>query len=373
MASGKRDYYEVLGLGRDAAPDAIKKAYRKLAIQLHPDRNKEAGAEEKFKELSEAYAVLSDPEKKARYDQLGHAGIDQQYSSDDLYRNIDFSDLFGGMGFESILNQMFGFGGRASGPSRGRDLQVAHAITLEQAFSGVDAAIEYARLESCAACKGTGAEPGSKVDTCPTCRGQGQVQRLVRTPFGTMSQVSTCPDCRGEGKRIESPCRACRGSGHERHRRKVTVAVPAGIETGQSLRVAGQGEVGHRGGPPGDLYVQIQVQPHRRFERDGADLHTEQQISIPQAVLGTQVELETLDGKATLDVPAGSEAGKVLRLRGRGMPFLRGSGRGDLHVELRIQVPTKLSARARELLQELGKELDGAAPASPRKKRGLFG
>lgn len=372
MASGKRDYYEVLGVGRDAAPDAIKKAYRKLAIQLHPDRNKEAGAEEKFKELSEAYAVLSDPEKKARYDQLGHAGIDQQYSSDDLYRNIDFSDLFGGMGFESILNQMFGFGGRAAGPSRGRDLQVAHTITLEQAFTGTEAAIEYARLESCANCKGSGAEPGSKVDTCPTCRGQGQVQRLVRTPFGTMSQVSTCPDCRGAGQRIESPCRTCRGSGHERHRRKVTVAVPAGIESGQSLRVAGQGEVGHRGGPPGDLYVEIEVTRHPRFQRDGADLYVEQPISIPQAVLGTQVEVEALDGKVQVEVPPGSESGKVLRLRGRGMPYLRGSGRGDLHVALRIHVPTKLSEKARHLLEELGKELDGEVKA-PRKKRGLFG
>ncbi|MFO1535266.1 MAG: molecular chaperone DnaJ [Thermoplasmatota archaeon] len=371
--TGKRDYYDVLGVARDASPDAIKKAYRRLAIQLHPDRNKAADAEERFKELSEAYAVLSDAEKKARYDQFGHAGIDQRYTSEDLYRTIDFSDLFGGMGFESVFGNLFGFGGRHGGPSRGRDLQASHAITLEEAFTGTEAKLEYWRLEGCTHCKGSGAEPGSKVDTCPTCKGQGQVQRLVRTAFGTLSQVSACPDCRGEGRRIETPCKHCRGSGHDRHRRSVTVSIPAGIESGQTLRVAGQGEVGGRGGSYGDLYVEVQVRPHERFHREGADLVVEMPLSFPEAVLGTQQSLATLDGEVAVDVPPGSETGKVLRVRGRGMPYLRGSGRGDLHVRLRVAVPDKVSDKARHLLEELAKELDVDASRMGKRRKGLFG
>jgi molecular chaperone DnaJ len=371
MAAGKRDYYEVLGVPRDADADAIKKAYRKLAIQLHPDRNKEAGAEERFKEVSEAYAVLSDPQKRARYDQLGHAGIDQQYTSEDLFRGADFGDLFRGSGLEDLFAQMFGFGGRSAGPSRGRDLQTAHTLSLEEAFAGTEARIEYWRLEGCGRCKGAGAEPGSAVDTCPTCRGAGQVARIAQTMFGTMRQVSPCPDCRGEGRRITTPCRECGGSGHERHKRTVTVTVPAGIEAGQVLRVAGQGEVGGRGGPYGDLYVEVRVRPHERFHREGADLLVEAPISFPEAVLGTRLRLEAIDGEATVEVPPGSETGRVLRVKGRGMPFLRGSGRGDLHVRLRVVVPGKVSERARKLLEELATELE--VEARPKRRKGLFG
>jgi molecular chaperone DnaJ len=368
-ASGKRDYYEVLGVPRDAAPEAIKKAYRKLAIQLHPDRNKAPDAEERFKELSEAYAVLSDEQKRARYDQYGHAGIDSQYSADDLFRNIDFEDLFRGMGFEGIFGSMFG--GRRGGPARGRDLQVEHTITLAQAFTGTEATIDYHRLETCGACRGNGAEPGTAVDTCSTCGGAGQVQRLVRTAFGTLSQVSACPDCRGEGRRIQSPCRVCRGTGHDRKQRQVTVTIPAGIESGQSLRVAGQGEVGGRGGPYGDLYVEIRVKEDPRFQREGGDLLVELPLSIPEAVLGTEAEVETLEGPVTVTVPAGSETNRILRLRGKGMPYLRGTGRGDLHVRLRVVIPHKVSEKARRLLEELGEEL-GARKLGKR-KRGLFG
>lgn len=375
--AGKRDYYEVLGVARDAPADAVKKAYRKLAIQLHPDRNKAADAEEKFKELSEAYAVLSDTEKRARYDQLGHAGIDTQYSADDLYRNIDFEEMFRGMGLDSIFGNMFGFGGqgtRRGGPARGRDLQVEHSISLSEAFTGTEAAIEYHRLESCAHCKGAGAEPGTKVDTCPTCGGAGQVQRVVRTAFGTLQQVSACPDCRGEGRRIQTPCRTCRGSGHERHRRSVTVTIPAGIESGQSMRVSGQGEIGGRGGSYGDLYVEVHVKSDPRFERDGADLLTELPLTIPEAVVGTEAEIETLDGTVTVTVPAGSETNRVLRLRGKGMPYLRGSGHGDLHVRLRVLVPGKVSDKARKLLEELEGELEGAGRKLGKgKRKGLFG
>lgn len=378
MASGKRDYYEVLGVARDADAEAIKKAYRKLAIQLHPDRNKAPDAEERFKELSEAYAVLSDDAKKQRYDQFGHAGIDQQYSSEDLFRTIDFSDLFGGMGLDSLFGQMFGMGGGGrrggGGPSRGRDLQIAHGITLEQAFKGVEADLTYWRLEGCTHCKGTGAEPGSKVDTCPTCRGRGQVAQIRQTMLGTMQQVSTCPACGGEGRLIETPCKSCKGSGHDRHKRTVAVQIPAGIETGQTLRVAGQGEAGPRGGPSGDLFVEVHVAEHARFHREGADLVTEVPVSIPQAVLGTTVELETLDGTVELSVPSGAETGKTLRLRGKGMPYLRGSGRGDLHVRLRVVTPAKLSDKARGLIEELAKELDGELPKGPRKgsRQGLM-
>lgn len=371
-ASGKRDYYEVLGVAKGSSPDEVKKAYRKLAIQLHPDRNKAADAEEKFKELSEAYAVLSDPEKRARYDQLGHAGIDSQYSSDDLFRGVDFEDLFRGMGFESIFGSMFGFGGRGDGGGRGRDLQVEHGITLQQAFTGTEATIDYARLETCTHCKGAGAEPGTKVDTCSTCGGSGQLQRLVRTAFGTLSQVSACHDCRGEGRRIQTPCRQCQGSGHERRRRSVTVSIPAGIESGQSLRVAGQGEVGGRAGAYGDLYVAVHVRNDPRFERDGADLLAELPLSIPEAVLGTEAEVETLDGTVTVTVPPGSETNRVLRLRGKGMPFLRGTGRGDLHVRLRVVIPDKVNDKARKLLEELAQELGTERKLGKGKKRGLF-
>jgi molecular chaperone DnaJ len=367
VPSGKRDYYEVLGVGRDAPPEAIKKAYRKLAIQLHPDRNKAAGSEEKFKELSEAYAVLSDPEKKARYDQFGHAGIDQQYSSEDLFRNVDFGDLFRGMGFESIFGDMFGFGRRSGGPQRGRDLQVSHTITLEQAFTGTTTDVTYWRLEGCDHCSGSGAEPGSKVTTCATCRGQGQVARMMRTAFGTLQQVGACPDCEGQGRTVERPCRTCQGSGHDRHKRTVTVTIPAGIDDGQSLRVAGQGEVGMRNGPYGDLYVEIHVRDEGRFQRDGPDLVTELPISIPQSVLGTTISLPTLDGDVDLHVPAGTESGKVLRLRGKGMPHLRGSGRGDLHVRVRVVTPGRLSEKARKLMEELATELDGEVPKASKK------
>lgn len=368
--AGKRDYYEVLGVPRSAGADEIKKSYRRLAIQLHPDRNKAPDAEAKFKEVSEAYAVLSDQEKRTRYDQLGHAGIDSQYSADDLYRNVDFGDIFGNMGgLGSIFESLFGFGGGRGGPSRGRDLQVRHAMSLEQAFEGAEADITYWRLEACEHCDATGAEPGSKVHTCPNCGGRGQVQRMVRTPFGTMSQVTTCPECHGQGRRIETPCKVCRGTGHDRHKRTVTVTIPAGIEDGQVLRVAGQGEVGGRDAPPGDLYVEVHVSEHPRFHRDGADLITEQAISFPQAALGTEVELETLDGTVTLQVPPGSESGKTLRLRGKGMPSLRG-GRGDLHVRLRVVVPSKLSEKSRKLMEELAQELDGQVPKGPR--RGTF-
>ncbi len=356
--AGKRDYYEVLGVERDADAAVIKKAYRKLAIKFHPDRNEgDEAAAEKFKEVSEAYAVLSDDEKRQRYDRFGHAGIDQQYSTEDIFRNVDFGDIFGGGGgFGSIFDMFFG-GGRGGGPSRGRDLQIRHTITLEEAFAGTTTEVEYMRLENCGKCEGSGAEPGSAVDTCPLCHGQGQVQRQQRTPFGVISQVGACPQCRGEGRQITTPCGTCRGSGHERRRKQQKIKIPAGINDGMRIRVQGGGEVGGRGGPHGDLYLDVTVKEHERFRREGADLIAEETITFPQAALGTKIELETLDGTVEFQVPAGTEPGEVLRIRGRGMPYLQGSGRGDIMVRLRVVVPKKLSSRAKELLEELDEEL----------------
>lgn len=367
--AGKRDYYDVLGVGRDADAAAIKQAYRKRAIKFHPDRNQEPSAEEKFKEVSEAYAVLSDAEKRARYDQHGHAGIDQQYSAEDIFRGADFEDIFRGFGATGGLGSIFEmfFGGRGRGPSRGRDLQVTADLTLEDAFTGVARPIEYWRLEECGRCDGEGGEPGSSVTTCATCTGRGQVEQHQRTPFGVLRQVGVCPACRGKGRTISSPCGQCGGSGHERRKRSLDVDIPAGIEDGQSLRVAGGGEVGGHGAPHGDLYVQLRVRPHDRFRRDGADLLTELPLTIPEAVLGTTVDLETLDGTVEVSIPAGSETGKTLRLKGKGMPYLRGSGRGDLHVRVRVASPKRLSPRAKELFEELAEELGSDVPKGPRK------
>lgn len=352
----KRDYYEVLGIERGADEAAIKKAYRKLAIKYHPDRNQESGAEERFKEVSEAYAVLSDPEKRQRYDQFGHAGIDQQYSTEDIFRNTNFGDIFGGSGFESIFDMFFGGHGR--GPSRGRDLQMTTTITLEEAFAGTTVPVEYRRLENCERCHGEGAEPGSKISTCDTCGGRGQVQRQQRTPFGVFSQVGACPSCGGAGQTISDPCHTCKGTGHDRILKKERVKIPAGIEDGMQVRVNGAGEVGGKGAPHGDLYLEVRIKSHPVFARHGADLVTEHVLSIPQAVLGHQFTLETLDGEATVQVPKGSESGHELRLKGRGMPFLRGNGRGDIRVRLRVETPKKLSKKAQQLFEELADELE---------------
>lgn len=356
--AGKRDYYEVLGIEKDADAATIKKAYRKLAIKFHPDRNPGDDAAERFKEVSEAYAVLSDDEKRQRYDRFGHAGIDQQYSTEDIFRNVDFGDIFGGGGFGSIFDMFFGGGGRGHhGPSRGRDLQLTQTITLEQAFEGTSLEVAYQRLENCESCQGQGAEPGTPVDTCSMCRGQGQVQRQQRTPFGVISQVGACPQCHGEGRTVQTPCKTCNGSGHARAKKTERVKVPAGIGDGMRIRVNGGGEVGGRGGPHGDLYIEVRVRRHERFEREGADLLTEQAITFPQAALGAKIELETLDGTVEFQVPAGAESGEVLRIRGRGMPFVRGTGRGDILVHLRVVTPKKLSNKATKLLEELGEEL----------------
>lgn len=369
VAPGKRDYYEVLGIGKDADATTVKKAYRKMAIKYHPDRNQEDGASEQFKEVSEAYAVLSDDEKKQRYDRHGHAGIDQQYSSEDIFRNANFNDIFGGGGgFGNIFDTFFGGRGGAQGPSRGRDLQISQQVTLQEAFDGSVADVTYHRLAQCGRCKGDGAEPGSKVDTCATCRGHGQVQHQQRTPFGVINQVGACPDCGGSGKAIQHHCTQCKGSGQNREKRNERVKVPAGINDGMRIRVSGGGEVGGQGGPDGDLYIEIRLKAHDHFERDGNDLIAEHVINLPQAALGVHRKMDALDGAVEFEIPAGTESGEVLRIKGRGMPYLRGSGRGDILVRVRVVTPKKLTGKARELLEELAEELG----SDVKEKKGFF-
>jgi molecular chaperone DnaJ len=346
----KRDYYEVLGVQRNASEAEIKKAFRSLARKYHPDANKDdPGAAEKFKEINEAFQVLSDPEKRARYDQFGHMGEAGAGGG-----GFDFSG-FGQGGFDEIFDMFFGGGTRArrTGPQRGVDLRAEMAITLEEAAFGGKKEIRIPRTETCDVCHGSGARPGTAPVTCRTCKGSGQVQVVQSTPFGRFVNITTCERCRGEGRIVESPCTECRGAGRVQRMRSVEVNIPPGVDTGQKLRMAGFGEAGQRGGPPGDLYIVIEVMPHKHFRRRDEDLLTEVTISYTQAALGTTVEVSTLEGPHTLQVPEGTQGGEVFRLKGKGMPRLRGYGSGDLHVTIRVEIPRQLSDKERELLQQL--------------------
>jgi len=351
--AAKRDYYEVLGVPRDAAKDEIKRSYRKLALQHHPDKGGDA---EKFKELSEAYAVLSDEEKRRLYDQFGHAGVDQRYSQEDIFRGADFGDIFGDLG--RIFEQFFGgagFGGfsRQPSPEEGRDLGARVAIDLDEAFRGTTRELTLERAAPCNECKGSGGAPGSRKVQCSTCHGRGQVQRAQRTVFGSIVQVTHCPACGGSGARIENPCTACKGAGTARRQQTVEVKIPTGVDDGDRLRLSGQGEQLVPGGRPGDLYIEVRVKQHPRFHREGPNLLAAQPVDYPTLVLGGTVTVETLDGQeGELEVPAGSKPGQRLRLRGRGMPDRRG-GRGDLYLQLELDVPSRPSKRVRELLETL--------------------
>jgi molecular chaperone DnaJ len=369
----KRDYYEVLGLDRNASQDDIKRAFRKLAFQYHPDRNKEPDAEEKFKEISEAYAVLSDPQKKQQYDAFGHAGISGAYSQEDIFRGADFQDIFRDMGFgDDIFSRIFGsmFGGGfggfrtqvRTGPRRGRDLETRVEITLEQAAFGSQVELSLRRMETCSRCGGNGAEPGSKVVTCPRCGGSGQVQQRTQSIFGQMITVTTCPRCQGRGQITEVNCSKCGGNGLEEKRRTIQVNVPEGVEDGVYLTLRGQGEAGPYGGPPGDLYVMVRIKPHKYLQRRGMDVIYEQEISFPQAALGAEIEVPTLKGNETLKIPSGTQNGDILRMRGKGMPSRFGTG--DELVHITILIPKRLSRKERRIIEELDKELN---------KKGLFG
>lgn len=351
----RRDYYDVLSVPRDASKGDIKNAYRKLALQYHPDRNKSADAEEKFKEISEAYAVLSDDEKRRQYDQFGHAGIDSRYSWDDLFRGVDFGEIFrdigfGFGGFESIFDRFFGTGQRYR-VSRGADLRYDATITLEEAYKGVKREIEVPRTERCQICGGTGARPGTKPKRCPRCGGRGQVEHVHEAGFARFVRVETCTACRGRGMVVEDPCGECKGTGRVRRTRKISVKIPPGIESGGHLRLVGEGELGEAGEQAGDLYLVVHVRPHELLQRDGDDLVYTVELGFPELALGTEIDVPTLEGTASVKIPPGTQPGTVFRLRGRGMPRMR-LGKGDELVEVLIRVPTKLTNRQKELLKE---------------------
>lgn len=363
-SSTKRDYYEVLGVQRGAAQDEIKKAFRRLARQYHPDVNKEAGAEAKFKEINEAYEVLSDEQKRAMYDRFGH----------NMPGNggAGFDPFAGGDAFSTIFDAFFGGaagGGRGSrGPQRGADLRYNLELTFEEAIFGTEKEIEFRRLETCGTCHGSGAEPGTDPVRCPKCNGLGEVRQ--RAPLFNMVTVTTCDQCRGEGVVIAIPCRECRGEGRVRQTRKLTVKVPAGVDSNSQIRITSEGEVGPRGGPHGNLYVALDVQEHPIFVRDGNNILMELKLNVAQAALGDEVEVPTVDGTERLKIPAGTQNQQTFRLRGKGVPFLRQNGRGDQVVVASVVVPTKLNEQQRKLFQELARTFDGDAPAG---EEGIFG
>ena len=342
----KRDYYEVLGVGRDADEDVIKKAYRKLAMKHHPDRNPDnKEAEEKFKEAKEAYEMLTDANKRAAYDRHGHAGVDLNMGAGRAAGG-GFADAFGDI-FGDIFGQASGRGGR-NGVYRGADLRYNLEITLEQAARGTETKIRIPTHESCDTCNGTGAKPGTSPKTCGTCAGHGQ----VRMQQGFFSVQQTCPKCHGSGKVIADPCGSCHGAGRIKKQKTLSVKIPAGVDEGDRIRLTGEGEMGVNGGPPGDLYVQMQIKPHPVFERDGDDLHCEMPISFTVAALGGEIDIPTLDGHATIRIPAETQSGKIFRLRGKGIKGVRSHAHGDLQCHVVVETPVKLTDRQKELLRE---------------------
>lgn len=355
----KRDYYEVLGVQKNATADELKKAYRKLALKYHPDRNKgNAEAEEKFKEINEAYSVLSDETKRSQYDQLGPDAFEQAQQGGGAGGN-PFGGFggFSGSGMDDIFDMFFGGqggrGGRASnaGPRRGADLRFDLEISFEEAAFGVEKEINLYRDETCDHCHGTGAEPGSKIETCPECHGSGYVRFTQNTMFGQMVNEHPCSKCHGEGKIVSEPCKECRGKGTKKKNKHLKVKVPAGVDNGSRLRVAGEGEAGTKGGPSGDLYVYLYVKQHKFFDRDGTTVICEVPINIVQATLGAEVKIPTLDGQVTMKVPEGTQPGKVMRLKGKGIPSLRGGMRGDQLVRIKVVVPTKLNDKQKDALR----------------------
>ncbi len=382
--TAKRDYYEILGVPKGASADQIKQAYRKLALQHHPDRNKAPESTEKFKEISEAYAVLSDEKKRAQYDQYGHAGFDRMYSQEDIFRSADFSDFedvfrsfgmdpFGGFG-GGIFGDIFGFrGGRGGRGGRmreyGADLETAVEITLEEAAKGLKKDINYHRSKACSRCSGSGSEPGSSRSTCPACNGRGQVQQARRAGPMAFYTITTCGRCRGEGSVVEKPCRSCGGSGKASSNEHIKAAIPPGVQNGMRLHLEGLGEYGRDG--PGDLFVRVYVKPHELFERRDDDLWVDAPLSFPRAALGGALDVPTLTGRAKLHVPPGTLSHTVFRLNGEGMPRLGGrGGRGDEMVRVVIDVPKRLTPQQKKLLEELEKE---GSEAGKQEKKGFLG
>ncbi|MFH5778324.1 molecular chaperone DnaJ [Heyndrickxia oleronia] len=355
----KRDYYEVLGLEKNASKEEIKKAYRKLSKKYHPDINKEAGADEKFKEVKEAYEVLSDDQKRDQYDRFGHTDPNQGFGG---FGNGDFGG-FGG--FEDIFSTFFGGGSSRrrdpNAPRQGADLQYTMSLEFEEAVFGKETVIEIPREENCDTCHGTGAKPGTKPETCSHCHGSGQLNTEQNTPFGKIVNRRVCNYCNGTGKMIKDKCKTCGGTGKVKKRRKINVKIPAGVDDGQQLRVSGQGEPGINGGPAGDLYVVFHVKEHEFFERDGDDIYCEVPLTFSQAALGDEIEVPTLHGNVKLKVPSGTQTGTKFRLRGKGVPNVRGYGVGDQHIHVKVVTPTKLTEKQKQLLREFS-EISGTIP-----------
>jgi molecular chaperone DnaJ len=351
----KRDYYEILGVGRTATDVELKSAYRKLAMKYHPDRNPgDDAAEETFKEGAEAYAVLADTDKRSLYDRFGHQGVNAAGGGGfDPTVFSGFEDILGGLGDIFGFGDLFGGGRRRGGPQRGADLRYDLEITFEEAARGAETAVQIPRQENCETCHGSGAAPGSSPTVCQQCRGQGQ----VRFQQGFFTVARTCPQCRGAGKVISKPCQACRGAGRVAHERKITVKIPAGIATGQQLRLQGEGEAGFAGGPAGHLFVVVHVQEHEFFRRDGMNLFCEIPVNFTTVALGGEIQVPTLDGTDNVKVPEGTQTGTTLRLRGKGMPDVNGRGRGDLFATVQVLTPKKLTKEQRGLLVQLAKLL----------------
>jgi molecular chaperone DnaJ len=350
MAS-KQDYYDVLGISRDASDSEIKTAYRKLAHQYHPDKNREAGSEDRFKEINEAYEVLSNPEKRDAYDRFGHGG------------DSIFGQGFEGFGFDGVgsIFDAF-FGGRTTtstrqAPARGSDLQSNVSITLEEAAFGIEKELNISRIEFCSQCHGVGSRPGTQPEQCSECNGSGQIRRVQQSIFGRFTNVTTCPKCRGEGKVITDPCPGCRGTGKEKFQRSIMVNIPAGVDNGSRIRLSGEGNVGARGGQPGNLYVNLNVREHEFFIREDDDIVYELPINFAQAALGTEVDVPTLHGDVKLKVPAGTQTGHVFQLKNKGIPHLRSRGQGDQLVVLKVHTPESLTKKQRQLFEELAREM----------------
>jgi molecular chaperone DnaJ len=363
--AAKRDYYETLGVQRSASKDDIKKAYRKLAMKYHPDMNKDKTkeAEEKFKELSEAYEVLADDEKRQKYDRFGHEGVQSTFRGggfdwSDFTHYGDISDIFGGFeGFGgSIFEQFFGGGARRAGPQEGRSLRYDIGVTLEEAAAGMEKDIKVPHSASCKACGGMGAKSGD-MKTCSTCKGSGQVQRGQKRGYTSFVTITSCPACRGSGKHITKPCEECGGAGSVQTTSTLQVSIPKGAEEGMRLRIRGAGEAGPNGGPPGDLYIVVHVEDHPVFDRDGKDLWVEAPVTFTQAALGADVDVPTLTGTARVTVPQGTQTGTVLRLKGKGMPDLRGYGNGDQFVKVTVVTPSKLTSEQKALMKKLGESI----------------
>lgn len=370
MFMAKRDYYEILGISRGASEEGIKKAFRKRAMEYHPDRNKNPDAEDRFKEVNEAYQVLVDAEKRAQYDRFGHAGVTA--GSGGFTRDFEGFDVFGGFGdiFDSFFGD-FTSRGQQHRAQRGSDIQFPVTLPFEDAVFGTEREVEVTRTERCHQCRGSGSKPGTSPSTCSTCRGMGQVRRSQKSVFGQFSQVTSCPTCRGKGSVITTPCDNCRGVGTERRNRKIMVKIPAGVEDSMQIRLTAEGDVGTNGSTPGNLYVHLTVEPHPLFQREGDDIIFELPLNLVQAALGDEVEIPTLNGTEVLKIPPGTQPGTTFRIKEKGVPHLNGHRRGDIVIPVKLQVPTSLDAHQRKLIEELGETLEKPNDDSS-KEKGIF-